>query len=142
MGVGQGKALGGGIREWNVEFILLGAQLFILISPVSCCIFLIWGLNPDSTSFSVAGRGKADTGYNPAPCSHHLSDPLLKGTRSKQAPQRNACPHFRSTLCRLTGNEVFKVSHLMSRPTLNRHDNLSWSPQELPAFQFYWCHRT
>lgn len=115
MGVGQGKALGGGIREWNVEFILLGAQLFILISPVSCCIFLILGLNPDSTSFSVAGLGKADTGYNPAPCSHHLSYPAAKRGKKRAGPSKKYLPTLRTTLCPSTGNEVFKVSHLTSK---------------------------
>ena len=96
----RGKALGrrgneGGIREWNVEFILLGAQLFLLICPVSCCIFLILGLNPDSTSFSVAELGKADIGYSPASCCCHLSSPLLPTAKRAKLkagpPQRNAC---------------------------------------------------
>lgn len=119
---------GGGIREWNAKFILLGAQLFILISPVSCCIFLILGLNPGSTSFSVAELGKADTGYSPAPCSHRLSSHCSRLLRG-QAPQRNACLALQTHSVPIHGDEVFKVSHLMSRPTPNGHDNLSWSPQ-------------
>lgn len=86
-----GKALGGrgnegGIREWNVEFILQGAQLFLLICPVSCCLFLILGLNPDSTSSSVAELGKADIGYSPASCSRHLGSPLLQ-TAERDKPK-------------------------------------------------------
>lgn len=95
--------IGGGIRNWNVEFVLLGAQLFILISPVSCCIFLILGLNPDSTSFSVAELGKADTvGYSPAPRSHHLSSLLLQAARKdkeKAGPPNKCLPHTADPLC-------------------------------------------
>lgn len=63
-------------QERNAESILLGAQLFILIFSVSCCKVLILGLNPDSTSFSVAElrKAEADTvGSSPALCSHPLT---------------------------------------------------------------------
>lgn len=132
--------IGGGIRDWNVEFILLGAQLFILISPVSCCICLILGLNPGSTSFSVAELGKADTvGYSSAPCSHHHSSSLLqaaKRDKEKAGPPKKHLPHTADPhpLCRYpstgnrvpsTGNRVLKASHLTSKPTPKCHDNLS-----------------
>lgn len=85
-----------------MEFILLGAQLFILIFSVSCSLFLISELNPDSTSFPVAELRKADTvGHSPAPCSHCLSPPQLqvaKRDRREQHPPplttRNACSMF------------------------------------------------
>lgn len=89
--------IGGGVREWNVEFILLGAQLRILIFSVSCSSFLILGLNPDSTSSSVAELQKADTvGYSWHPA-HYLSSPLLQAAkRDKERaapppPQRKTC---------------------------------------------------
>lgn len=87
MGVGWGTVLGrsgigGGIREWNVEFILLGAQLFILIFPVSCCIFLILGINPDSTSLTVAERGKGRyCGLQSCSRAHHHWFPLLQAAK-------------------------------------------------------------
>lgn len=95
--------IGGGAREWNVEFILLGVQLFILIFAVSCSLFLISGLNPDSTSFPVAELRKADTvGHSPAPSSHRLSPPrskLLKGRRKSSTPRppqpKMLAPYFR-----------------------------------------------
>ena len=108
MGVAGGRRLGevgigGGIREWNVEFILLGAQLFILIFPVSCCIFLILGLNPDSTSFAVAELGKADiVGYSPTPCAHYLTLPLPQAAqidKEKPGPSKKCLSHTSEPLC-------------------------------------------
>lgn len=85
--------IGGGAREWNVEFILLGAQLFILIFSVSCSLFLISELNPDSTSFPVAELRKADTvGHSPAPCSHRHSPPRLQAAKRDRREQRPAPP--------------------------------------------------
>lgn len=104
--------IGDGIRERNVEFILLGAQLFILIFPVSCCIFLILGLNPDSTSFAVAELGKADiAGYSPVPALtpsiSHCSKLLRRTRRNQDAPPPKKCqPHTSDPLCahpRVTG---------------------------------------
>lgn len=84
--------IGGGVKEWNVELVLLGAQLFILISLFSCCMFLILGLNPDSTSSSVAELPR-QTLWETS-CSGRLSSPLQPAKRDKgekQASKRNVC---------------------------------------------------
>lgn len=155
MGVGWGTVLGrsgigGGIREWNVEFILLGAQLFILIFPVSCCIFLILGLNPDSTSLTVAEQGKADiVGYSPAPAlttlGSHCSK-LLKWTRRNQAPPTTTkempAPPIRSTLCPSMGNWGMTVCHPRLRPTPNGHDSRSWPSQRCLGISVLLVHWT
>lgn len=98
--------IGGGAREWNVEFILLGVQLFILIFAVSCSLFLISGLNPDSTSFPVAELWKADiVGHSPAPSSHCLSPLRLQAAKREKKEQhppppttKNACSILQTTL--------------------------------------------
>lgn len=94
----------------------------------SCCIFLILGLNPDSTSFAVAELGKADlVGYSPAPCAHYLRFPLLQAAQMDKEksgpPKEMPAPHF--TLCPSTGNWSLKMCHLTLRSSHNCHDDLS-----------------
>lgn len=102
--------IGGGIREWNVEFILPGAQLFILIFPVSCCVFLILGLNPGSTPSLLLSWGGRYCGLQSCFCAHHLRFPLLQAAHmdeERSAPPPQKCqPQTADPLCihpRVTG---------------------------------------
>lgn len=109
MGVGWGKALGrsgnwGWDHRMECEFILLGAQLFMLIFPSAVAYSLSWGsiqTPPPSLLLSWGRQILWDTVLLPALTTSVSCCSKLKRDKKKAGPQKKCLPHPSRPLCAL-----------------------------------------